>query len=109
MCLSASAAAAAQRSNMIRRRLGVGSEGAQEEEPPPASEKEGRCGGMRTLKKRPPRGLEGSLHWADSWGIAATEEAMPVANEGGRKGVVASQPGPKPRMATGRCRTRVRW
>lgn len=71
----AAAAAAAQRSNIIRLRLGVGSAGAAGAA---ASEKDGRCGGMRTLtlKKRLCLEEEGSLHGAESWGMAAREEAM---------------------------------
>lgn len=66
----AAAAAAAQRSNIIRLRLGVGSAGAA------ASEKDWRCGGMRTLTLKKRLCLEGSLHGAESWGMAAREEAI---------------------------------
>jgi hypothetical protein len=86
----AAAAAAAQRSRMIRRRLGVGSTGAEEAVWASSEVEKGWrwCGGMRTLKKG--RGLEeGSLHGAESRGMAATEEAM----EGGKKGKSAARRG----------------
>ena len=82
------AAAAAHRSRIWRRRLGVGSLAEEEEEAePPAAAASGEEVETRMLKK-PLDGVgrEGSLHEADSWGMAATEEAMAVGKWSGRQG-----------------------
>ncbi|CAN6199071.1 unnamed protein product [Urochloa humidicola] len=114
----AAAAAAAQRSRIWRRRLGVGSLDAEAAEAlalASSGEEEEKadagCGGGMRMLKKPLDGVgrEGSLHCADSWGMAATEEAMAVAARpkwGGRRR--GAEPGGG-RTASGRWRTRVRW
>ncbi|CAN6218873.1 unnamed protein product [Urochloa humidicola] len=115
---AADAAAAAQRSRIWRRRLGVGSLDAEAAEAlalASSGEEEEKadagCGGGMRMLKKPLDGVgrEGSLHCADSWGMAATEEAMAVAARpkwGGRRR--GAEPGGG-RTASGRWRTRVRW
>ncbi|CAD6223765.1 unnamed protein product [Miscanthus lutarioriparius] len=99
------AAAAAQRSRIWRRRLGVGSLAEEDAEPAAAA-----SGEETRMLKKPLDGVgrEGSLHEEDSWGMAATEEAMAVGNGNGAGGRAGGE-GSRARAEGNGGRTRVRW